>query len=105
MLIQGLMTIQDCWQTEKNTTIEIPRFSQVIPYPCKSYLLSSGGRGPSLSLAGLLPATDTDTDGSVAPAVDTEVELASTLPLVEEEDSGGLERLSTIRRLIPELQE
>ena len=72
----------------------------------QSYLLSSGGRGPSLSLAGLLPATDTDTDtdGSVASAVDAEVELASTPPLVEE-DSGGLERLSTIRRLIPELQE
>ena len=73
----------------------------------QSYLLSSGGRGPSLSLAGLLPATDTDTDtdGSVASAVDAEVELASTPPLVEEEDSGGLERFSTIRRLIPELQE
>ena len=68
-----------------------------------TYLLSSGGRGPSLSLAGLLPAIDEDTGGSLAPAVDAEVELGSTLPLVEVEDSGGLERPSIIRRFITEL--
>lgn len=49
---------------------------------------------------------DVDTGGSLAPAVDVEAaELVTTLPLVETDDSGGLERLSIIRRLIPELQE
>ena len=69
-----------------------------------THLLSSGGRGPSLSLTGLLPAVDVDAGGSLVPAVGTEVETVSTLPLVEVEDSDGLGRPSTIRRLIPELQ-